>query len=170
MLKKEKDVIFLKIDFTLTITVIIALAAIISPVLVALINNRHNAKMREKEMLHEQRLKQLELSHELAVKQLDMYYIQKKTAFENFLVVAGKLLYDIGIADGIPKLHSAAANALLYCSEENKIRISAFLRYSYTEAGSQCELSENERLKFSERITELSYHLNEELKSTACNI
>ena len=157
----------MKIDPTVTFAVIITLASVISPVFVALINNRHNARMREKEMAHYKELKRMELQHKLEVKQLDVYYIQKKNAFENFLIVAGKLLYSISSVKGIPELHSAAATALLYCSEENKIRISAFLRYSYTEADSQYELSEDERLKFSVRITELSYHLNEELKSTA---
>lgn len=157
----------MKIDFTVTFAVIIAFASVISPIFVSFINNRHNAKMRLKEMAHEQELKRIELEHEYAVKQLDVYFLEKKKAFEQFLIAAGKLLMTIGSVKGIPELHAVAATAILYCSTDNKKRILEFLKYSDTEANRLYDLPKNERVEFSEKIAELSYHLNEELKSTA---
>lgn len=43
-----------KIDLTITISVIVALCAIVSPVLTAIINNRHQYKMRELELRYVQ--------------------------------------------------------------------------------------------------------------------
>lgn len=59
-----------KIDLTITISVIVALAAIISPVLTAIINNRHQFK-----------LKHLELEQQ-KYEQTVMY---KRNIFENYL-------------------------------------------------------------------------------------
>lgn len=56
------------IDLTITISVILALAAIISPVIVALINNRYQVKL----------------------KQFDSYEMSKKQALENFSQKTGE--------------------------------------------------------------------------------
>ena len=48
------------------ITIVIAVAAIISPVIVAVINNRYSLKMRS-----------LEIGKELSQRQLDVYYADK---------------------------------------------------------------------------------------------
>jgi hypothetical protein len=151
------------------ITVVIGCVAFLSPIAVSLINNLHNSKMRVKEMAHERELKRIELHHELEVKQLDVYYKEKKEAFEQFLITAGRLLYNVGSTKGIPDLHAVAAAALLYCSEENKARILEFLKYATTDVERLHDIPIDERVEFSEIITELSYHLNEELKSTANN-
>ena len=95
------------------ITVVIGCVAFLSPIAVSLINNLHNSKMRVKEMAHERELKRIELHHELEVKQLDVYYKEKKEAFEQFLITAGRLLYNVGSTKGIPDLHAVAAAALL---------------------------------------------------------
>lgn len=54
------------------VTSVIALAAIVSPMLVAIINNSHQAK-----------LKTLEFKHDSRVRQFEIYYADKKLRFRN---------------------------------------------------------------------------------------
>lgn len=61
------------------ITIVIAVAAIISPVIVAVINNRYSLKMRS-----------LEIGKELSQRQLDVYYADKNRVYNEFVVEAGK--------------------------------------------------------------------------------
>lgn len=44
-----------------TVTIVIAISAIISPILVAIINNHHQAKMKKLEFKHQENLKNLEI-------------------------------------------------------------------------------------------------------------
>lgn len=53
------------------ITIVIAVAAIISPVIVAVINNRYSLKMRS-----------LEIGKELSQRQLDVYYADKNRVYK----------------------------------------------------------------------------------------
>lgn len=64
-----------------TVTVIIAIAAIISPILVALINNHHQAKMKELEFAHYEQLKKLELDATRNKENKDYLH----SIFENYL-------------------------------------------------------------------------------------
>lgn len=66
-----------KIDLTITISVIVALAAIISPIFTTIINNRHQSK-----------LKKMELNQ----KQFESTVLYKRTIFENYLRSAGKCI------------------------------------------------------------------------------
>ena len=59
-----------KVDLTITISVIVALAAIISPVLTAILNNRHQLK-----------LKRLELEQQ----KYEQAVLYKRNIFENYL-------------------------------------------------------------------------------------
>lgn len=68
----------LNFDLTVSISVILALAAIISPILTALINNRHHTKIRKMEMQQQ--------TYENTI-------LHKRTVFENYLKVAGKCIY-----------------------------------------------------------------------------
>lgn len=149
------------------ITVVIACVAFISPIAVALINNWHNSKMRIKEMAHEQDLKKLELDHQYAVKQLDVYYKEKKDAFQEFVKSIAYLVSSPYDSSQLQKLHSTAAQAILFCSEENKQRIKDLLMFANRcEENGRC-LTREETTLFTQKTNEISYHLNEELKSTA---
>lgn len=53
----------MKIDLTITVSVILALASILSNVIVTVLNNKHQAK----------------------IKQLEMYELQKRDALQNFI-------------------------------------------------------------------------------------
>lgn len=63
----------MELNLTVTISVIIALVALVSPIAVAIINNRYQARLRK-----------MELQHDLEVKQMDVYYSEKKQAFNLF--------------------------------------------------------------------------------------
>lgn len=63
----------MELNLTITISVIIALIALISPIAVAIINNRYHMKLRK-----------MELQYEISTKQMDVYYSDKKQAYDNF--------------------------------------------------------------------------------------
>lgn len=67
-----------KIDLTVTISVIIALCAIISPIFTAIINNRHQIKM-----------KKLELKQ----KEYEDTVMYERNLYENYLKYAGRCIY-----------------------------------------------------------------------------
>ena len=50
----------MELDLTVTVSVIIALCAIVSPILVAIINNRHQRKMKQLEIAKEHKMKAFE--------------------------------------------------------------------------------------------------------------
>ena len=63
-----------RFDFSITVTAILAVCAIVSPILVAIINNRHQLKMR-----------QLEINHEETVKRNEYIFDQVSLAFAEYL-------------------------------------------------------------------------------------
>lgn len=63
-----------KFDFSITVTAILAVCAIVSPILVAIINNRHQLKMRK-----------LEIGHEEAVKRNEYVFNHVSLAFAEYL-------------------------------------------------------------------------------------
>lgn len=67
----------MRIDLTITITVILALSAIISPIIVAIINNRFQIKM----------------------KQLENYDLAKRDALDNFAEALGKYKASVTFKD-----------------------------------------------------------------------
>ena len=67
----------MKIDLTITITVILALSAIISPIIVAIINNRFQIKM----------------------KQIENYDLAKRDALTNFAEALGKYKASVTFRD-----------------------------------------------------------------------
>lgn len=50
----------MNIDLSITISVILALSAILSPIIVAIINNRHQRKMKQLEMANEHKIRAIE--------------------------------------------------------------------------------------------------------------
>lgn len=73
-----EDIPTTKIDLTITISVIIALCAIISPVLTALINNHHQSKLKALE------LKQQNFRNTI---------LYQRDVYENYLKHAGRCIY-----------------------------------------------------------------------------
>lgn len=94
---------------------ITAIAAIIAPVLVAIINN-----------LHQRSLRKLELDHEITTMKLDSLYTDKKEAFLNFLINAGKVGTDEAQHEPEMDFYGYTQVAILFASEENQKLISDF--------------------------------------------
>ncbi len=102
------------------ITVIIAITAIIAPVLVAFINNQHQKLMKKIDLEKEEK--------ETAYKQ---YYSDKKNTYEEFLQIAGAFTPDNNRPNAVPEgLASAASKALIYASDNCQIEITAFVEKS----------------------------------------
>lgn len=141
----------MKFDITVTITAAIALVSLISPVIVALINNRHHRKMRE-----------LELEYDITKSKLAMLYENKKTAFSNFLVDAGRGCFDSGNPEVEMKFYASSQNALLFASEKNRTLISQFIQNTAQLLDSS-SYDDDATHKLQEELSNLAVSLNEEL-------
>lgn len=71
-----------------TVTIVIAISAIISPILVAIINNHHQAKMKKLEFKHQENLKNLEIKETHEKKVID--YIH--SIYESYLKSASRYI------------------------------------------------------------------------------
>ena len=93
-----------KIDLTVTISVIIALCAIVSPILTAIINNRHQLKLRKLE---------------LRQKQYENTIMYQRNIFENYLRYSGKCLSRAN-SDSLREYGEYYLIALMYAPSEIK--------------------------------------------------
>lgn len=139
----------MRIELTITISVIIALASVISPIIVAKINNKHHLKLRK-----------LELSHDYKCKQLDIYYSDKKQAFEAFTKSAGEYRLNPDHRE-LAKLQSSAYSAMLFCNEQNKDKINSFVLFAVDNFHSDYRI-ENIK-KYDNSLFKVSSILNDEL-------
>lgn len=71
-----------------TITIVIALAAIISPILVALINNAHHSKMERLSLAHQEKIKEMDFQ----AKRKDESLKYLRSIFENYLQSASRCI------------------------------------------------------------------------------
>ena len=125
----------MELNLTITISVIIALIALISPIAVAIINNRYHMKLRK-----------MELQYEISTKQMDVYYSDKKQAYDNFLQIAGAYRLCPNPMN-LGKLQSAAYSAVLFCNQENKANIQSFVKIANEEFNQSFPPAE--RIKYS---------------------
>lgn len=101
------------------ISIGLAIAAIISPIAVALLNNRHQTKLKKLELNHAKAIKALELEHHLAEKQLDITFQNKKEAFHNLLDLSVEHYLKPDDTDLVLKLYSSAYKAASLCTRED---------------------------------------------------
>lgn len=142
------------LDVTWSITAIIAACSLISPILVAMINNRHHTKIR-----------QMELSHDESMRQFEIYYADKKTAFSNFLNAAGRFSSDKSDLELYGRLQSLLNKALLFANAENQKLLCDFLTFIDTEAFAQGHSSDL-LSTYSNELNSLARSLNQELESS----
>lgn len=107
-----------KIDLTVSISVIVALCAIISPMLVAIINNRHALKVKE-----------IELSYSLKEKQLTTLYQDKFTAYEKLINEIGTFIAHNKNSDCFGSLSTAIQNAYIVANTDCTYKIQSFAKY-----------------------------------------
>ena len=136
------------------VTAIIALAAIISPILVAVVNNSHQSK-----------IKAQEFEYNNQVRQFEIYYNDKKTAFLEFIHAAGIFTSNRGDTEAYANLLSALNKAVLFCSHENKTALHSFLDFADNESFNLDEDLETCR-KYSEHLHGIADCLSLDLEST----
>lgn len=139
---------------TWSITAIITVCSLISPVIVAVINNRHHTEIRK-----------MELSHDESMRQFEIYYADKKTAFSNFLNAAGHFSSDKSDLKLYGQLQSLLNKALLFANAENQKLLCDFLTFIDTEAFAQGHSSDS-LSTYSNKLNFLARSLNQELESS----
>lgn len=152
------------LDLSWAITTVIAITAFLSPIVVALINNHHAAKMKQMEFVHEENLKQMEQSRQMAEKQFEIYYADKKSAFTEFIQAAGDYSTGKEYRNTYSRLHSATNKVLLFCNEKNQDLMLNFLnKVDKSSFGKGC--TSEELQSFSQTLTCIARSLNDELSS-----
>lgn len=146
------------IDISFTITAIIALIALISPMFVAIINNRHQIK-----------IKQIELNNNILQKKFETYYADKSNAFRSFLINSGQYCSNYWKPEFHALMLSSLENALLFC--ESKTSVDALTAFSLFINNKFSTLRNDNKniddiLELTNKISELSIILNKELLNT----
>lgn len=154
-----------KLDLSWIITTVIAIAALVSPIFVALINNRYNVRLKNLEFTHVETLKQMELSEKLSEKQFEIYYSDKKTAFSEFLLAAGSYTIDESNLQCYAKLQSTAKVALLFCSPHAQSILSDFL-FSVDAITEGSFVGQPSQEFYNKLLAQLATDLSKELEST----
>lgn len=156
---------FSSFDLSWTITAVIAIAAFLSPIFVAIINNHHSRLMRKMDIKHEEKLKDIDAHLELSKKQFDVYYADKKNAFSNFLLNAGKFSASKQNPISYSEVHSSLHCALLFCNAETQILLTEFLKYvDSTAYGTPSSPSIRE--EYSSYLNGIALQLSKDLAST----
>lgn len=154
----------MKFDITWTITAVIAASSILSSILVAIINNKYQTKIRKMELDHAEHMHQLDLQQQFTIRQFDIYYADKKKAFSDFATEAGNYAFNTQNTHSYNSLHSAIDKALLFCNAENQIMLCDFLKYADSIFGQP--FSFEDRYAYSQTLNKVSLSLNNELQST----
>lgn len=152
------------IEITWTITAIIAVSSFLSPIFVAKINNKHQEKLRKLELEHDEYMRQLDLQQQMMIKQFDIYYLDKKTAFSNFLHAAGKYSMGKEYSRYYEDLLATLQTALLFCNKDSRLLLSTFLEYANKIFGGN--YSSHEREEYSKTLAAVTNALNKELNLT----
>lgn len=155
----------MQFDVTWTITAIIAVSSFLSPIAVAIINNRHQIKMRKMELDHDDRIMQMNLQQQALTRQSDIYYSDKKVAFSDFTQCAGAFSLSRQSGERYHALHSSIDKALLFCNSENQKLLIDFRNYVDTEIYGST-YGQRERDEYSKALIEISLSLNRELELT----
>lgn len=155
----------LSFDFTITVSVILAICALISPIITALINNRHHSKIRKLELQHDKDLRSANLMHEILTRQADIYYHDKKEAFSDFLLKAGSFSLEQGRDHPYEALHSSIDKALLFCDPDNQKLLCDFQNYIDVDFF-ESEDTSHKRSEYSKTLNYLALSLGKELASS----
>lgn len=153
----------MEINITWTITAIIAVSSFLSPIVVAIINNRHHVKIRKIELEYDKNIRWLNFQQSTIINQFDVYYSDKKNAFADFSNAAGQFSFAKEEVREYQALQSSAHTAMLYCSQSNYDLLSDFLEYADNIFGSG--YTKAERDEYTKTLTSVITSLNEELAS-----
>lgn len=142
-------------DTTISITTLLAICAIVSPIFVAVINNIHSSKLRK-----------LEIGQELRRQKIEIIYQDKKNAYMSLESAAGNFLSDPKSINKYAQLISAINASALLCSTNhfpdlNRFRSLATAMHKGHFPGD----TNSEYLEYVDLLSVLSYKLNGELAS-----
>ena len=107
-----------KVDFTITISILLAICALFAPSITALINNHHQYKIRE-----------LELTYDAQMHYSDLIYKNKYDTYQTFLNVAGNYCSMNVYASNYAQLLAASQNVLLLCDSLSKPLLLEFINF-----------------------------------------
>ena len=107
----------MKLDSTITISIILAICALFAPSITAIINNRHQYKMRK-----------LELECDLKRQHSSITYKNKYDTYKAFLDSAGDYSLMHSYAGNYTKMLACSQNALLLCDSETKSLLLKFIK------------------------------------------
>lgn len=148
-----------EIELSFTITAVIALVALVSPILVALINNSHHSKIRK-----------MELQKQMEQKQFDTYYSDKSKAYSDFAYYAGALVTKTEYADSYSDLYSSLHKVLLLCNEDNKQLLTDFINHLNPVLIGKADTTQEWEEVYLQKLSDLTIALNKELYATASAI
>lgn len=152
-------------QFSLILTIGVAIAAFISPVAVALINNRHSRKLRSAELKHAECMKRIECHYLLDKEQLSLSFQNKNDAFTELVRLSGEFYNDNDNTELLSKLYSAIYKASMYCSShESQNSITGFVYHVNTRFHSSADSDTLETFKYS--MEQLTHALRLELSKS----
>ena len=153
----------MKFNLTWTITAILAVSSFLSPIFVAIINNRHQEKIRKMDLQHDEKMRQMDLKQQATIRQSDIYYSNKKDAFSNFVEIAGGYLSHTQNPTQYGLIVSSLKRVLIFCNPENQDKLCRFREYIDNDIfGSNY----SQREKYNQLLNDLSLSLNKELELT----
>lgn len=114
----ENNVISIS-SLQIILTIGVAIAAFISPIVVALINNRHARLIRKAELEHEEKMKQIECDHALSIERLNATSSMKNQVFLNLIECLSGFYEDPADVSNKSSLITSMYKAALYC--ENRL-------------------------------------------------
>lgn len=129
----------MKIDFTITISIIIALIALVSPVVTAIINNCHQTK----------------------IKKLDMYETAKREALSDFIVSAQTTLFNSENSEFMLKYIASFDKLFIYFSDISPKTLNPFDR---ARADIANDLTEENFQKANSELTKIIFELSKQIK------
>ena len=107
-----------KVDFTITISILLAICALFAPSITALINNHHQYKIRE-----------LELTYDAQMHYSDLIYKNKYDTYQTFLNVAGDYCLINEYAINYTRVLAASQTSLLLCDSLSKPLLLEFINF-----------------------------------------
>ena len=135
----------MQLDTTITISIILAICALFAPSITAIINNKHQYKMRK-----------LELQHDEYLHNFDIQYHNKYETYKNFIDAAGKYSMYNDYAGQYTEILSALQCALLICDSKTLPLLLEFQEYIKN-------FSSIDREKYVKLFTSITESLNREL-------
>lgn len=148
--------------FSIILTISLGLAAILSPIVVSVINNRYALVIRKAEFEHDEELKRIACEQLISEKRLDVEFKIKMDAFSELIECASNHYYQ---QDGtaLTKLYSAAYKATSVCTykrcRDSIIRLVEYAKKNFVfedGSGSKSDV-------FSYILSDLSIELTKEL-------